>query len=200
MLIIGLTGGIASGKSFVANLLAEKGAVIMDADQIAHDVLAEAQVLQTLADRWGSHVIKEDGSPNRSEIGKIVFSDTQNATDEKKFLEQQIHPRVRKRIQQHLEVAQQHGKAVAVLDIPLLYESGWDERCDVIIHVETPLEVRQERAATRGWNSDELARRESTQLSVDEKRQKADHSVSGECEKSAREDLLEIWDNYISKG
>lgn len=200
MLIIGLTGGIASGKSFVAALLAENGAVVMDADQIAHDVLADPQVLQTLADRWGTHVIKEDGSPNRSEIGIIVFADNEDATAEKKFLEQQIHPRVRKRIQEQLEVAQQEGKPAAILDIPLLHESSWDERCDLIIHVDTPLEVRQARAAARGWSSGELAKRESTQLPVIEKRQKADHFISGECEKSARADLLAIWKEYISKG
>ncbi len=198
MLILGLTGGIASGKSFVANLLAKRGAKVIDADQLAHKVLAEKEILDQLASRWGQKIIKPDGSPNRSEIAKIVFANTAEADAEKNFLEGLVHPQVRKRIDEQLKLAESDGFEVAVLDIPLLHESGWDERCNLILHVDTPQEVRQSRAAERGWNPAEHAKREANQLSIDQKNALADHVVSGFNHESSSADIAKIWDNIIN--
>ncbi|TWT93371.1 Dephospho-CoA kinase [Botrimarina colliarenosi] len=198
MTILGLTGGIASGKSFVAALLAERGAVVLDADRHAHAVLAEPAVRDALVDRWGAGVLAEDGSLRRGEIARRVFGDDAAATAERRFLENLVHPRVRQRLRAELDRiagggAAGQGVAVAVLDIPLLIEAGWADECDAVLFVDTPLAVRQQRAATRGWSADELARREASQTPIDAKRAAADVVVPGADEAAAREVVDRVW-------
>lgn len=198
MTILGLTGGIASGKSFAGGLLAERGAVVLDADRHAHAVLGEPAVLETLVGRWGESILAEDGSLRRSEVAKHVFGDSPEAIAERRFLEGLVHPRVRQRLKAELAEAAQSGVPVAVLDIPLLFEAGWADECDAVLFVDTPLEIRQQRAAKRGWSAEELAKRETSQMPVDEKRAAADEVIPGDNEAAARAAVERIWRKWAS--
>lgn len=198
MTILGLTGGIASGKSFVGSLLAERGAVVLDADRHAHAVLGEEAVRKAMVDRWGDAILADDGSLRRGEVARRVFGDGAEATAERRFLEGLIHPRVRQRLRAELDDAARRGVAVAVLDIPLLFEAGWADECDAVLFVDTPLEVRRQRAAERGWSAEELARREASQRPVDQKRADADVILPGANETDARAAVDRLWPQWAS--
>ncbi|QDV73603.1 dephospho-CoA kinase [Botrimarina mediterranea] len=198
MIILGLTGGVASGKSFAGGLLAERGAVVLDADRHAHAVLGERAVLEALVERWGDSILAEDGALRRSEVAKQVFGDSPEAIAERRFLEGLVHPRVRERLKAELANAAQRGVAVAVLDIPLLFEAGWADECDAVLFVETPLEIRRQRAAVRGWSAEELARREASQMPIEEKRAAADEIIPGDSETAAREAVERVWRTWVT--
>lgn len=197
MIVFGLTGGIASGKSFVAGLLAERGAIVLDADQHAHAVLEKPEVSSALVDRWGETILDESGAVRRSEVAKRVFGDDDAAVAERSFLEGLIHPRVRERLEADLDRAEQGGAPAAVLDIPLLIEAGWVERCDAVLFVETPQAVRARRAAERGWSAADLATREAAQTPLVEKRDRANLVVPGDDESAAREAVAVAWNQWV---
>lgn len=199
MIVIGLTGGIASGKSHVASLLAERGAIVLDADKHAQQVLDEPEVRKQLVARWGASVVGEEGLVIRSEIAKQVFGEHHGAKQERHFLEGIVHPLVRERLQADLASTAEQGGPAAVLDIPLLHESGWAEACDVVLFVDTPQKIRQERAGKRGWEPDELAQREGAQLPINKKRELADHIIRGDSDESASERIKQIWFEVIAK-
>lgn len=133
---IGLTGGIATGKSTVSRLLAERGAAIIDADVIAREIMEPGHpVLAAVSERFGPGVLHPDGTLNRKKLGEIVFSHP----EERKALEALTHPAIRaemKRRMEELEAADPHRLVVA--DIPLLYESGLDPLYDQIMVVYVP--------------------------------------------------------------
>lgn len=197
MTIFGLIGGIASGKSFVAALLAERGAVVLDADRYAHAVLDEPEVRAALIERWGAGIEMADGSLDRGEIAQRVFGETEQAVAERQFLEGLIHPRVRERLREELQAARERGAPAAVLDIPLLIEAHWADECDAVLFVDTPAGVRQARAAERGWTPEELARREAAQTPVEVKRAGAAAVIPGTDEGAARTAVAEAWDRWV---
>ncbi len=174
MTVIGLTGGIASGKSFVARCLVQQGAQLIDADRIAHEVLGDPIVISRIVDRWGESVLDQSGSIDRKLLGEKVFADCEQSADQLELLESITHPEIRQRIRTRLtELKAQPGCTLVVLDIPLLFEGGWEKECDEVIFVDTSLEIRKQRAASRGWDADELHSRETKQLSVADKKAKA---------------------------
>lgn len=175
MKTIGIVGGVASGKSRVAAMLAELGAGLLDADRVAHEVLAEdREVHAALRERWGERVFAADGSVDRGAVGKLVFGDTPKATTERRFLEGLLHPRIRGRLEEARRSLEAAGKSAVVLDVPLLLEVGWDGLCDVILMVDTERETRLDRALKRAWSEEEFNRREASQWAVDRKRERAD--------------------------
>lgn len=198
MTVFGLTGGIASGKSFVAGLLAERGAAVLDADRHAHAVLGEPAVRDALVQRWGDEILAGDGSLRRGEIARRVFGEGDGALAERRFLEGLVHPRVRERLHAELAEARDRGASAAVLDIPLLIEAGWADECDAVLFVDTPDAVRRERAAGRGWSADELARREASQTPLAEKRERADVVVPGAEEATARRAVEAAWARWVA--
>jgi dephospho-CoA kinase len=173
MLILGLVGGIASGKSLVANCFRDLGAVVLDADRAGHDVLHEPEVIAALKSRWGDGVLDAKGQVNRRAVARIVFAPGNEA--DRRFLEQLTHPRIQMRLQQDLARAQaaQPPPRAVVIDAALLFEAGWDKLCDKIIFVDAPRDVRLERAVVRGWSAEQLAAREAAQLPPEEKRQRS---------------------------
>ncbi|WP_254508818.1 dephospho-CoA kinase [Anatilimnocola floriformis] len=171
MLTIGLIGGVASGKSAVAKLFAQLGAVILDADQAGHEVLHEPAVIAQLVARWGRGILTDSGQINRSAVAKIVFAPG-NET-ERQFLNSVSHPRIAVRLKAQLDELREASAPAAVVDAALLLEAGWDQLCDQIVFVDVPQEQRLARARTRGWDAGELARREATQLPLETKRQRA---------------------------
>lgn len=171
--IIGLLGAPGSGKSFVAQLFAEEGCGVVDADRLAKDALREGAVKQELQQWWGDGVINAQGEVDRAAVGAIVFENPQ----EKKRLEQLIHPRVHAGRERMHQAYLRDPKIVAIIeDTPLLLEAALADRMDRLVYIDVPFEMRLERVATRGWDEQELRRRESGQASLDSKRDAA-HDV-----------------------
>src|SRR5437868_15080629 len=124
MKIIGLVGGVASGKSLAANMLVDLGAVHLDADRTGHDVLAEdADVRQALIDCWGNAILDHDGRVDRRAVAQRVFANTAAGNGDRNFLEDLLHPRIRERLNTKRDQAVTAGKPAIVLDAPLLLEA-----------------------------------------------------------------------------
>jgi dephospho-CoA kinase len=172
--IVGIAGGIASGKSLVTEQLKGHRAAVISADAAAHLVLELEEVKAAARKRWGEAIFAPDGRIDRTAVGRIVFADGPDGTRERAFLEQLTHPRIRQVIDSQLaDVAAAQPPAI-VLDVPLLFESGWNKICDKVVFVDAPHGLRQARAASRGWTADEFDRREATQMPVATKRQQSD--------------------------
>lgn len=171
---IGLLGGVASGKSTVAAELERLGAVVLDADRLAHEVLAEPAVARAVRARLGEGIEAADGSLDRKKIAALVFADREL----KAWLEAQIHPRVREKILAGIAAAGTTGKRAVVLDVPLLAEGPLLALCDTTIFVAAPESVREARAQEeRGWAAGELAKREAHQRDLEEKQRLAKHVI-----------------------
>ncbi|MDP6693172.1 MAG: dephospho-CoA kinase [Phycisphaerales bacterium] len=171
--IIGITGGIGSGKSVVANILRENGCVVADADANTKEILDRKEVQQQLIEWWGEKVMGQDGDIDRSLIASIVFSEE----NERNKLESLIHPLVRSLQEKAFENAPKDSIAL-VIDAPLLMESGLDKECDVVIFVDSSFETRLKRVvSTRAWDEEQLRLREDVQIGLDKKRSSADYIV-----------------------
>jgi dephospho-CoA kinase len=174
-MVIGIVGGIASGKTLVTDCFRRLGAEVIDADRIGHAVLDELEVRASLMRRWGESVCDESGRLDRKSIARIVFSPTVRGAEELAYLEQVTHPRIGLLMREMLdELALRTDVPAVVLDAPVLFEAGWDKYCDKIIFVEAPRSLRQQRARQRGWTEAEFAAREAAQESLDAKRNRAD--------------------------
>jgi dephospho-CoA kinase len=169
--VIGLTGGIGSGKSRVAAMLRELGCVVSDADAVAKAMLDEDSVRTVIASWWGNDVFDETGHVDRAKVADHVFADP----EELQRLESLLHPMVERMRAAEFDAAPE-GTIALVIDAPLLLEAGLDEQCDVVLFVDTPDEVRQKRLVeNRGWTVEEIDRREAQQMSLDAKRSRAHH-------------------------
>jgi dephospho-CoA kinase len=173
MLILGLVGGIASGKSVVANYLRDLGAVVLDADKAGHAVLREPAIIAALRNHWGDGILDASGQVSRRAVAKIVFGPGQEA--ERKFLEELTHPRIEALLQQELEAIRNapDPPPVVAIDAALLFEAGWDKLCDKILFVDAPRDIRLERAVARGWSTEQFKAREAAQLPPEEKRSRS---------------------------
>ncbi|MFO1062615.1 MAG: dephospho-CoA kinase [Pirellulales bacterium] len=231
--VVGIVGGIASGKSTVSRILAELGAHVIDADQFAREAMERPETIQAVRDRFGDQVI-EEGRLSRSALAALVFGNSSEAKARRQELERIIHPQVRRRTEEILAAyecentsqpetaptnksvsdtsrsdmistgpADLHNAPVIVLDIPLLFESGWDARCDRILFVDTPSEVRKQRALERGWTVEQWSEREASQVDVDEKRRLAtDHVQNDGCLANLRrqlEPLMTAWARSVTR-
>jgi dephospho-CoA kinase len=169
---IGLTGGIAAGKSEALKAFARLGAATLSSDAVVHELLESAPLRERLAERWGPEVIAEDGI-NRAKIGEIVFADP----EELSWLEEQIHPLVQEQTARWL-LSLPTDTEVAVVEVPLLFEAGSDKAFDTTVAVVTGDEVRRERAAARGHTL--VDEREARQLTQPEKAARAEHVVEND--------------------
>ena len=188
MKVIGIVGGVASGKSLVTQCLARAGAAVLNADQLGHAVLREPEVIEALVNRWGTTILDAEGQINRSAVAGIVFPPGQEA--EKDFLESQSHPRIGERIKSQLAAWREAGEsAIAVLDAPIMLEKGWAHVCDEIWFVDTPDELRRQRALDRGWSAEQWLAREAAQWPVERKRQAASQVIDnrGSPEETCRQ-------------
>lgn len=168
-LTIGLTGGIAAGKSEALAAFERLGAATISSDAVVHELLETEPLLPLLIERWGGKVAP-GGRVDRDRIGSIVFADP----DELKWLEGQIHPLVGERIGAWTRGLSE-GSEVAVVEVPLLFESGMEKAFDTTVAVIAADEVRRERAAGRGHAL--VDEREARQLAQDEKAARAEHVV-----------------------
>jgi len=196
--VIGILGGVASGKSAIANEFKRHGAVVLSADDAAHEVLRFAEVKAQARERWGDSIFGPDGEIDRPALAKIVFAPT--GEQERKFLEELTHARIGQLLAERLETIRgQKNVPAIVLDVPLLYETGWNEFCNVVVYVAAEQSVRQARALCRGWSAEEVARREATQATLGVKRAAADFVIdnSGSLEVS-RAQIDQIWTDVIA--
>jgi dephospho-CoA kinase len=170
---VGLTGGVASGKSTVAKLLDEVGAVVIDADVLAREVVEPGTPgLAAVVATFGPEVLAADGGLDRARLGAIVFADP----EQRAGLESIIHPLVRARAAE-IEAAAPPG-ALVVHDIPLLVETGQESDFDAVIVVDLPIDVQLERAMRdRGWTEGEARARIEAQAGRDERLAVATHVV-----------------------
>ncbi len=175
--IVGLLGGIASGKSLVAGQLVALGAGLLDADAAGHDVLLRPEVREAVRRRWGNGVFDATGRVVRPALAKLVFADTPEARADLAHLEQITHPLIGEVLRERAIAMADLGTPLIVLDAPVMLKAGWDTLCDHLIFVDAPVEVRRERARSRGWSDAEFAAREARQEPVEEKRRLADFVV-----------------------
>jgi dephospho-CoA kinase len=198
MKIIGLLGGVASGKSMVAGELASCGAKVLDADNIAHQVLQQPEIETAIRNRWGGKVFDAHGRIDRSRLAEIVFAPTLAGARERTYLEQLTHPEIVRIIKQQLQELSQSAVAAAVIDAPLLVEAGLDKLCDKLIFVDAPPKVRLQRALARGWRKDDFETRESCQKSLDFKSRQADVIIdnSGSSEQTQAQ-VRRLWQVLI---
>ncbi len=198
MRIIGLLGGVASGKTLVAQELARLGAGLLDADQAGHQVLRMPHIQQAIRARWGPDVFGPDGQVDRSRLAQRVFGPSPQAEADRLYLQEITHPEIGQLLRQQAQQLAEQGCPAAVLDAPLLLEVGWDRWCDKLVFVDAPLEVRQARAVQRGWSADDFTAREAAQWPLDKKRLRADIIIdnSGSLEYTRRQ-VLQFWQSLI---
>jgi dephospho-CoA kinase len=197
--IIGIAGGIGSGKSFVAKLFGEQGCLVIDSDAQVREAYRLPRVKQTLAEWWGGDVLDADtGEVNRGFIARKVFADPA----QRRRLEQLLHPLVDASREAAMAAAAYDPQVLAyVWDTPLLFEVGLHDRCDALVFVDVPWETRVNRVrATRGWDEAELARRQNLQWPLDKKRRISDHVLTNTADADyARGQVRELLSRILER-
>ena len=174
--MIGLAGGVGSGKSTVAAELGRLGCVVIEADRIAHAMLDRDDVRAELRRRWGGAVFGPDGQIDRDALGRIVFADP----DALAGLNGVLHPLIRQAGEEQLADALRRPEAPAVvIDAPLLVEAGWDALCTHLVFVSSSPDDRARRVRLdRGWDKKKWQKRESSQKSLDTKVRMCDYILN----------------------
>ncbi len=192
---IGLTGGIGSGKSTVASMLAAKGAVVIDADQIARDIVEPGSpALDELVAAFGGGILRTDGTLDRGELARLAFTDSQHTKD----LNAIMHPRIS--AESSARIAAAPAGSVVIYDMPLLVETGQVSTVDRVVVVDVPVEIQRERAIGRGLEAQDVDRRIEAQATREQRLEVADHVIDNSGNLShtrAQVDLL--WDSLKSE-
>lgn len=193
LFIVGVLGGVASGKSTVCQILGQYGAVVINTDEISHQVLDYPEVQEKIIHEWGNSIL-ENNKIDRKKLGSIVFTrDNQTKNENLTKLENIIHPY----IQKELEKILQHlaPNTIVLFDVALLWEVGLHKICNVLLFIETTSEVRANRGTSiRGWSEDEVATREKYQKDLDSKKAIANFIIhnNGNMD-DLKVQLKEIW-------
>ncbi len=176
--IIGLVGGIGAGKSMVAGEFERLGCLVIASDRLNHEVLRSPEVAEQLRDWWGPTVTGPDGQPDHERIAEIVFDDP----IQKQRLETLVHPLIaRRRVAMIKAVEDTSTLKAIVIDSPLLLESNLDRECTTIVFIEASEPLRLRRLQLRrGWNDEELKRRERWQASLAQKRSRSEFVVTND--------------------
>ena len=195
MLVIGLVGGIASGKSFVAECFQLLGAEVLNADLIGHEVLNEPGVIAQVCSQWPKVNLIE-GRINRKSLASQVFGAPGDDRALKK-LEAITHPLIGDRIKSRLAALHKKHAIATVVDAPVMIKAGWHSMCDRVVFVDSSLESRRERAKIRGWAEDELSKRELFQTPLDEKRKLSSDIVDNSGSRIATvEQVRQLWSTW----
>ena len=196
MIVVGLTGGIATGKSTTSTIFREMNIPVHDADATVHGLMApNGPATTAIAARFGAEVIAADGSVDRQRLGKTVFGDDELRRD----LEAILHPLVAADRDQFLAQHRQSGTAVVVLDVPLLFETGGDSLCDLTILCVVDPQIQRDRAMQRpGMTADKLDGIIASQMPMAEKIERADCVINTDGGvDAARADLLQILSDHV---
>ncbi|GMU20250.1 MAG: dephospho-CoA kinase [Phycisphaerae bacterium] len=195
--IIGLAGGIGSGKSTVAAILEELGSAVIASDRLNHEELDEPEVLSCLREWWGDTVVGPDGRANRAILRQIVAGDAAA----RQRLERLVHPRIaRRREALTRRYADDPAIRAIVWDSPLLFEAGLDRQCDWIVFVDAPRDTRLGRVLQkRGWTPEDLDRLEKSQKPLDIKRDRAHYRVTNNSDfESLHRQVQEVFSRILA--
>lgn len=194
MLSVGLTGGIASGKSTVVDMLRAKGADIIDLDELARVVVEPGQpALDEIRRRFGDEVIAVDGTLDRAALGGIVFDDHQARKD----LEGIIHPAIlTEERRRSAEFARKNPRAIIITDVPLLFELGLETAFDTTVVIYVPRAVQAERVMARdGFSPEEAQKRLDAQIDIEQKKAKAGHVIDNSGDLGhTRAEVERVWE------
>jgi dephospho-CoA kinase len=196
--IIGIIGGIGSGKSTVAAEFAKLGCKVIDADKIVHELLDRIIVKENIINAFGRAVLDSKDQIDRRKLGSTVFADA----DKLSMLNGIIHPFVIERVEELIEQYKQQNQIKAiVLDMPLLVEIGWAGRCDKLIFVDCKEKIRAERAQKMGFDKNQLKIRENFQISLDKKKKLADNTIENNSDFSAMvRQVADIFSEIMDNG
>ena len=196
MIIVGLTGGVASGKSTVASWVRERGIAVHDADAAVHNLLAaNGQAVPEIIATFGPGIGASEGGIDRKKLGEYVFA---NPVGRKK-LESILHPLVRQHRDYFLQVQQRVGSQIVVLDVPLLYETGGDGICDYVIVVYAGEDTVWHRALSRpGMTTEKLSGILESQIPASEKCQRADFVLDTDLDPGTTRQHLFAWLDQIT--
>ncbi len=175
MLVIGLTGGIGTGKTEVTRVLRELGAVVIEADKVAHLLYGpNKKAYREIVSRFGKSVLRQSGLIDRKRLGQIVFSDPILREE----LESIVWPDAKDWIKNRLEYEEQHGSEIVFIEVPKLFEAGWDTFIDTVWTVEAPVAEINERLMHRsGLAADEIFSRSNAQMSPGDRIRRADFVI-----------------------
>jgi dephospho-CoA kinase len=197
--VVGILGGIGSGKSSVVQSITGLNLLIVDADRIGHELLLNSDIKTQIRTAFSAAVFDDTGAVDRSKLAKIVFGTSAEQNEARRQLDQILHPAIRREIQTQIRTVSTDVDAV-ILDAALLLETGWDAECHWLILVDTPEEIREHRVVlNRNWSPEEFARREATQWTIEAKRSRADYIVdnSGSMEDAAAS-MSQIFTSLLS--
>ena len=172
--IIGILGGIGSGKSTVSAEFVKLGCGLIDADKIAHELLEEKSVKEKIVNLFGNDILDSCEKINHKKLADIVFNDYQKLS----MLNGIIHPLVLKKAEELIEEFNQQKQTKAIiLDMPLLLEVGWEKHCNKLIFIDCDEKIRADRVKKMGFNKNQLKIRENFQISLDKKASIADNTI-----------------------
>ncbi|MFD0586444.1 dephospho-CoA kinase [Paenibacillus sp. GCM10027627] len=198
-MIIGLTGGIASGKSTVGAMLVRRGARLVDADAVAREIVLPGEpALEAIASLFGQAVLLPDGLLNRSALGSVVFQDK----DKLAQLESITHPAIRKRMWEQIHKYASEGESPLIIgDVPLLYETRQEELYEGVLVVYVPAELQVTRLMSRnGMAKEEALRRVSLQMDIEEKRKRANWVIDNAGTQDQTEAQVDaFWESRVRR-
>ena len=197
--MIGILGGMYSGKSTVAAQLAKLGCAVIDADSISHKLLEEKDILKKIVRVFGKEILDDKGKISRPALANRVFGDPAKLA----ILTGILHPLIMTRVEELIKQCDPQPAVRAIaLDIPLLVEVGWEKRCDHIIFVDCAPPIRLERAKNKGvFDADHLKIRENLQISLDKKKHIADNIVDNNSDLSGlSKQIAEVFSTIMDKG
>jgi dephospho-CoA kinase len=173
--VLGLVGGIGSGKSRVSAALERRGGRIVAGDPLGHEALRQKNVIALIVENWGRDVLEPNGQVDRRKLGAIIFADA----DDRKELESIVHPWIGQQLHEQLHAAKSDPNVpFAVLDAAIMLEAGWQAACDSLVYIHAPRVERLQRATAKfGWTPAEYAARERAQMSLTEKARRADYAL-----------------------
>jgi dephospho-CoA kinase len=192
--VIGIVGGIGSGKSSVARRVGERLAVlVIDGDAVGHDVLTIPRIKEQIRAAFGEGVFNSRGQIDRSALGRRVFGTQPEQRRARDQLEQIVHPEIRNEFSRRIAAARRSDDwQTVVLDAAVLLESGWNDLCNAVAFVDAPEDVRRRRvSAGRGWSEDQFTRRQASQFSPEHKQSLSHHTIDNSGSLDRATDQLE---------
>ena len=197
MLVIGLTGGIGTGKSEVARLLQSLGASVISADEVGHEAYApDSESWREVVDTFGKEILQPSGEIDRQKLGAIVFSDPQQLEK----LNAIMHPRMARMVADRIQVLRDQGASTVVVEAALLFEAGWDSLVDEVWTTDSSVELVVERLQARnGMDEKESRRRIGSQMDRAERIERSDLVVDNSSDVSALEQtVMGLWDSRVN--
>lgn len=185
--VIGLIGGIGSGKSLIAAEFAKHGGKVVSGDQAGHEALRQPEIRDAVITRFGKEIVGADGEIERRKLGRIVFGDI----SQRRALELLVFPYIERRLREEIAEAQAEARIpFVVLDAAIMLEAGWNNVCDWIVYSDVPREIRIQRLQQqRGWSEKEVTAREAAQINLTDKKARADFVIdnAGTPENTSRQ-------------